>query len=772
LTRRLKPYQYFGNGAQEELAAEIGAELASMASEPRAKTKMLRDAANHQYASIKLGMTDLPRWEKHGWSYYISTLGHWQYEYANLLTHLYELTNDREFLRKVTRASEEAGELFHKANSDSRAAECYWKTATAYNALFDYLKAAECFKQSSGSYRTASEKIPTLKDYYLEYALYMNACNEIEKARHEHAKNEYGSASQHYKQAATLCRSITMWNHLATNYSAWAKFEEAEDFSSREAHDQALTSFGQARGIFKESKAILTAQFTRVRSSDFNKILNSLIQEAEIQRKYLTARTSFEEGRIFNKQGDHTTSAEKFAQAAAAFHDLSEITRTEECKEFSFMAALSNASGAMARAEGLASPELFSTASRLFAEARSLALNEKQAMLTLGNRSLCDALAAGTKLVNEGEMNLRATAVRNLENASNCYLRAGLKAAGEYAEAVGLLLDAYTYTRLASRETDLEKRIKIYSQAERILQDSTQIFEKAGYRGKGDEVRRLVEKISRGGDLAQSLIEVLRTSPITSLAVPNIATKLVDEGPFGVERFEHSHLHAVTKVRNSQWTVGDQFEVSVEITNTGRSVAQLLRLEGLPEGVEIVEWPQNYVGGAGGLDFRNKRLAPLKTEEIILVLKAKNQGFFTLEPSVLYTDDTGKTYAEQLEPLDLVVSPILDFLIKCFAEDFVKNRLSHYDAGWRTLMDIVDSLKIPRSQVYGDARRGQSLAPKLDDLVRSGSVEFRIFPGKRGRGGRIARVRACYELESVKRLVDGSVIEPRFIEVPTIHRTA
>src|SRR5207245_1549796 len=104
--------------------------------------------------------------------------------------------------------------------------------------------------------------------------------------------------------------------------------------------------------------------------------------------------------------------------------------------------------------------------------------------------------------------------------------------------------------------------------------------------------------------------------------------------------------------------------------------------------VELVEWSQNYVGGAGGLDLRSKRLAPLKTEKIIVVLKAKNQGLVTLEPSVLYTDDTGKTYAEQPKPLDVVISPTLDFLIKCFADDFVKNRLPHYDAGWRTLMDV------------------------------------------------------------------------------------
>lgn len=74
-------------------------------------------------------------------------------------------------------------------------------------------------------------------------------------------------------------------------------------------------------------------------------------------------------------------------------------------------------------------------------------------------------------------------------------------------------------------------------------------------------------------------------------------------------------------------------------------------------------------------------------------------------------------------------------------------------AGWRGLPEIVGKLKIPRSQVYGDARYGHAFGGPLERLIRNGSVEFRIFPEQRGRGGRITKVRANYDMERVKKII-------------------
>ncbi len=108
-------------------------------------------------------------------------------------------------------------------------------------------------------------------------------------------------------------------------------------------------------------------------------------------------------------------------------------------------------------------------------------------------------------------------------------------------------------------------------------------------------------------------------------------------------------------------------------------------------------------------------------------------------------------------------SPMMQYLVSAFKEDYVNKRFVIDRSGWRSLMDLVNSLKIPRSQAYGDGRYGHTFGRPLEILFRMGLVEHRIFSGK-GRGGNVLKIRACYEKESVRTLVDG--ISTRSFEVP------
>ena len=116
-------------------------------------------------------------------------------------------------------------ETYQKTNQKSRVAECFWKTAQTYDALGEHLKAAENFDHASNSYRSAAERIPQLKDFYQDHALYMQAWTEIEKARHHHERQEYGLAKEHFEKAADLHKSLKRWSYLEPNYSAWAQVE-------------------------------------------------------------------------------------------------------------------------------------------------------------------------------------------------------------------------------------------------------------------------------------------------------------------------------------------------------------------------------------------------------------------------------------------------------------------------------------------------------------------------------------------------------------------
>ncbi len=86
----------------------------------------------------------------------------------------------------------------------------------------------------------------------------------------------------------------------------------------------------------------------------------------------------------------------------------------------------------------------------------------------------------------------------------------------------------------------------------------------------------------------------------------------------------------------------------------------------------------------------------------------------------------------------------------------MKRRLALEKSGWRTFVQIKENAKVPKSSIYGTIkRRGYAIS----ELERRGLVETRIFPGERGRGGRINKARISYEKETIKRYVDEQVMK-------------
>lgn len=70
-----------------------------------------------------------------------------------------------------------------------------------------------------------------------------------------------------------------------------------------------------------------------------------------------------------------------------------------------------------------------------------------------------------------------------------------------------------------------------------------------------------------------------------------------------------------------------------------------------PEGFEVAEKPDAWAVEDSCLNLKGKRLGPLKTEEMRLVLKPKAQGIFTLKPRILYLDEIGKYKTHEPEPI-------------------------------------------------------------------------------------------------------------------------
>jgi hypothetical protein len=78
----------------------------------------------------------------------------------------------------------------------------------------------------------------------------------------------------------------------------------------------------------------------------------------------------------------------------------------------------------------------------------------------------------------------------------------------------------------------------------------------------------------------------------------------------------------------------------------------------IPEGFEIREIPDTYTVQDHNLDLKGKRLNPLKTEDVKIVVKPQSKGIRVIQPRILYIDETGKYKSHEPEPVTITVKEL------------------------------------------------------------------------------------------------------------------
>jgi tetratricopeptide (TPR) repeat protein len=589
-----------------------------------------------------------------------ASMGNYLTVFGNILNHLYQTTAEKETLRKLIETQQSAVQMNKKADLTSRVAEAYWQTAMAYDRLDEHSESASNFESASKQYELSSHNIHQLNNFYMDYAAYMQAWTEIETARDHHERQEYDLAKEHFEKAANLHKSLKQWSYLAPNYFAWTRLEEAEELSRKEQTEEAVKAFEATANLFIETKKALQAQLDKIENPDERQMATSMVKATDTRREYSVARIAVEEARILDKKGDHYRSSEKYGSAAEAFEKIGKSLESEkERREFRLIVALSKAWQKMTLAEAEASPALYVDASKLFEEAREFSPNEKTKMLLLGHSRFCKALEAGTEFADSRNMNMYVDAVRYLESAASYYVQAGFPKASEYSEATKLLFDAYMHTESAGRESDPEKKVKLYAMAEKVLQTSAGLFMRAEHPEKREQVLGLLEKVKKEQEVATSLMEVLHAPAIVSATTSFSTPASTHEQAVGSERFEHADIQANLIIRQKELKIGENLSIELELVNAGKGSALLTKVtEIIPKGFELAEKPDNCRVEDSYLNMKGKRLDPLKTEEVKLVLRPTVQGTFSLKPTVLYLDENGKYKSHEPEPVIIVVKEL------------------------------------------------------------------------------------------------------------------
>jgi len=692
---------------------------------------------------------------------------------------LFEISGDEDNLRKAAGEFVEAARSFQTLKQPSRVAENHRSAALCYSLMPDHAKAEEHFEEARKWYDTAATTIPVLADFYRDQLGYMAAWNRIEKARDHHDKQRYALAANLYNESAELFRSALRWSYLASQYQALSRMESAEDKSRRDLGDEAITEFEASSVAFSESAITIQIRLKDLESTEENQMALELLKKSGLRAEYCRARTEIEKAALLNKRGDHKESSEKYGRAIQILDSVAaQLPRGPQKNEALFVSKIARAWRAMARAEDDVSPSLYTEASELFKQSKDLSNSEDAKLLVLGHSNYCTALEKASRFFETGKLSVQAMANRYLETATGYYLKAGFGNASEYAIATKRFLEGQVLLNRANTERDSQKKAQIYSAAERILRSASNSFSELGAISKRDDVLRILERVRDEKDLALSVMSDLANPVILSTqTIPVVSPSR--ERSVGVGVFRSAYVQANLVASPSNPMIGEPLNLRIELANAGMSPAQLVSVQKvIPEGFELVEKPAEFSIQEGHhLLLKGRRLDPLKTDQVSLVFRPRIEGQVAVNPRVLYLDENGRDRFHEPKPLEITVNPngkklevplasdpgsslVLDFLIRTFAEDYMQKRLSIDRAGWRGLLEIAKALKLPRNQLYGDARYGHTFGRSLEKLIKSGVAEFRVFPGERGRGGNVIRVRASYEREPVKRLVDSVALQP------------
>jgi len=640
--------------ARSPLALALG-RLAELTVDTDSKIRALKEAiGTHKrayqdfIAGIELSsLTDDPS------SHY--EIGQGQREIGRLHRTLYDCSHDPSALTDAAACYELSAEHGVKAGQPTRAAESLWEAARIYDELEDPAKAADRFASASDKYRSGAQEIPRLKDLYMDHAVYLEAWAEFEKAKRNHAQQEYQQARDHFERAAELHEGLPKWRFLSSNYRAWALVDSGEAASREDRYEEAEQSFTEASALFRKSKASLEEAGRGVEDVAEGKMIARLLTASVARRQYCEARAG-----QMNVEGKHSKSREMYEQAAEKLEKLAESAPSEEDRrEMKVIAVLSRAWQKMNQAEAQFSAEPYEEAASLFEEAKDLSENEVMRALALGHSRFCKALGAGTKFTDTRDPALHATAKKHLESASSYYLKAGADVCSEYARASKLLFDAYAYLDEASQERDHKAAAKMYAAAEKVLRASSESYAKAGQPGKREQVLKLIEKVEQDRDLSRSLMQALEAPVGVSSTKAFGALTPTLESAVGVERFDHADVQATIIGRPVDLRVGEDFNLEIELVNAGRGAAQLTKVEKVvPQGFDVKEVPERYRMEDSYLNLKGRRLDPLKTEDVRMVLKPNAQGRFTLRPRIMYLDESGKYKSHEPEPVDVVVKEL------------------------------------------------------------------------------------------------------------------
>ena len=755
IVEQTEPVASWNRGANLRYLADTQARLAGLEEDPEKEKELLEKAAVSQERGLRSATDYVQSLERPESHILRGPLGRYHLEFGDILLRLNSITKDEKYLRKAANEYATAAEWYESVSRYWGSAACYWKSAETYDLLQAHSLASESFTLASEAYARLGRRNPPLKEFSQDYKNYLIAWSKIELARAAHLTLQSDQAARFYESAARLHKSTKRWRFLTPYYSAWSKLESGESHSKNGRRTGAVRAFRESARLFAESKTSLKTQLALLDQPDERRMVAKLA-EVPIEM-YCHARVILEEAMVAENQEDYRASFEKFGFASEKLREVSTLSEFEQDrKEIGFLSTLCEAWQLSSKAELDGSTELLREASSLFGKARAMSPSIGAMKLASGHEAFCRALIASRKFADTLDPTFHEEASRQMDLATTYYLESGFKTASDHATARKLLLDAFAQLNSASGEQDQKKKAGLYRMTSALLRESADAFLRAQQPRKREQALRLLEKARRESKIASHLTEILDAASDAPTNVAFSTPGQGDEKAVGLDRFERADIEVRLARITKRPPLEKDVEFEIEITNTGKQPIRLVRLdEAVPESVELRESSEMWKPhGRSLMATQSKRIDTLQTEALKIMVRPKTEGLLRIRPKVIFIDAAGVQSERVIEPKVVATSQIMEFLANAFAEEYTSRRLALPNSGWRTLMEIVHKLKIPRSHVYGEPRYGRTFGKQLESLIRSSLVEYRIFPGERGRGGDITKVRVLLDNQDVREYVE------------------
>jgi predicted amidohydrolase len=401
---------------------------------------------------------------------------------------------------------------------NSYAAASHEYIAHLEDRLGKYQISAEHYRKAQEAYQESLKFIEynLLKSRILEKMSYSTAWKLIENAKAYHKKEDHSKAKENYEEANKILKDLSKYYYEAHYYFAWMLLEEA------------IEQYEKTKMSFYEAITILESTLNKTKEKLETERINKLIKVARVRMEYCSARINLEKARVLEKRGDNLAAAENFATAASIFKNLCGLFKIEiERIELKAIYFLCQAWETMALAENYEDAIRFEQASALFNDASMTFFDSKLKLLASGNCSFCKALELGCKfdksLEIESKEELYPKVKLLLRDAASSYRKGGFVNGADWALATSTYFDATWHIIKSDMEMNLEEKRNLLELASKLLQSASELFEKAGYEHKQQEVLGRLESLKTEDKIIVSALNTIKKPSISSSTLGIIA---------------------------------------------------------------------------------------------------------------------------------------------------------------------------------------------------------------------------------------------------------